>query len=327
MAHEAVNATWDMKHWRTQAQRSLFFLRKDNNGKFRTRRQEVDEVENDSSGCYLQSHRPGAANPRDVSCASPARIPKPTVRSSEAEGYAATDVTTLREIFGTNKNKLWGDLDAETARILYHTLLPRALIRLHAQGLAPDELAPLAYDARVAAKKYARERCQVPARVLAVVYDGIRHLKQYGKWSSDGLSWDQLWEKYEKQIQEEIQHTDPSRKIEELTSQVCLRILERSCRTSELVDKIVMSGGKKEEAIKNGKKKSDIAQEVLAIANKFDREIHELLERKEGQKSTRAREFFLMRLFVQTRKTLSNSSPDDSECSSEEQELSFSFEI
>jgi len=249
------------------------------------------------------------------------------VRSSEAEGYAATDVTTLREIFGTNKNKLWGDLDAETARILYHTLLPRALIRLHAQGLAPDELAPLAYDARVAAKKYARERCQVPARVLAVVYDGIRHLKQYGKWSSDGLSWDQLWEKYEKQIQEEIQHTDPSRKIEELTSQVCLRILERSCRTSELVDKIVMSGGKKEEAIKNGKKKSDIAQEVLAIANKFDREIHELLERKEGQKSTRAREFFLMRLFVQTRKTLSNSSPDDSECSSEEQELSFSFEI
>jgi len=329
-ANEAVNVTWDMKqvhHWKTHAQRSLFFLRKDKHGKIRTRWHDKEEVESDSSLACLPSRMHKTANQTETSMALPIKIPRPTVRSSEAEGYAATDVSTLRKIFGTNRNKLWGDLDAETARILYHTLLPRALIRLHSQGLAPDELAPLAYEARVAAKKYARERCQVPARVLAVVYDGIRHLRKYGKWSSDGLSWDQIWEKYEKQIQEEIQHTNPSLKLQELTSQVCLRILDRSCRTNELVDRIVMSGGNKKEALKNGRKKSVIALEVLAIANKFDREIHELLERKEGQSLSRAREFFLMRIFVQTRKTASSSNTDDSARSLNDKDFSFSFEL
>ena len=220
---------------------------------------------------------------------------------SEVEGYAATDVHTLRKIFGTNKNRWWGDLDAETARILYHTLLPRALIRLHAQGLEPEALAPLAYEARLAAKRYARERCQVPARVLAVAYDGLRHLKRYGKWSSDGLSWDQLWAKYESQIMQE-QRSDSSQLL--IKTQVSLRILESSCKTSKVVDKIVLRGGSH-----SNKKKSDVALEVLAVANKLDREIHELLEKQSSklQLKGRAREFFLMRLVVQTRKNTRNS--------------------
>ena len=36
-----------------------------------------------------------------------------------------TSVEALREHFGTNQNKVWGDLQASTARRLYKTLLPR----------------------------------------------------------------------------------------------------------------------------------------------------------------------------------------------------------
>lgn len=218
---------------------------------------------------------------------------------TEAEGYAATDVQTLRKIFGTNKNKWWGDLDAETTRILYHTLLPRALIRLHAQGLEPEALAPLAYEARVAAKRYARERCRVPARVMAVIYDGLRHWRKYGKWSSDGLSWDQLWEKYESQIIQEHQQAHCTQFVK---TQVSLRILESSCKTSKVVDRIVLRD------VNSKKRKSNIAMEVLAVANQLDREIHELLEQQKQQSlPSRARQIFLMRLVIQTRRSTSMS--------------------
>lgn len=219
---------------------------------------------------------------------------------TEAEGYAATDVQTLRKIFGTNKNKWWGDLDAETTRILYHTLLPRALIRLHAQGLEPEALAPLAYEARVAAKRYARERCRVPARMMAVIYDGLRHWRKYGKWSSDGLSWEQLWEKYESQIIREHQQAHSTQFV---NTQVSLRILESSCKTSRVVDRIVLRD------VNSKKRKSTVAMEVLAVANQLDREIHELLEQQKQQSlPSRARQIFLMRLVIQTRRstTMSN---------------------
>eukprot|EP00591_Stephanopyxis_turris_P018628 CAMPEP_0195536582 /NCGR_PEP_ID=MMETSP0794_2-20130614/46337_1 /TAXON_ID=515487 /ORGANISM="Stephanopyxis turris, Strain CCMP 815" /LENGTH=301 /DNA_ID=CAMNT_0040670035 /DNA_START=394 /DNA_END=1299 /DNA_ORIENTATION=- len=206
------------------------------------------------------------------------KIPKPAScnkeHRSEAQRCAATDVSTLRRIFGTNKNKFWGDLDTETTRLLYHTLLPRALLSLHSQGLDPHELAPLAYEARVAAKEYARERCHMPGRLMAVAYDGFRHLKKYGKWSTKGLSWDQIWNKYERQIRKEIQRRDPSLKTEDLTSQVCLRILERSCTTNELVDRLVVG-----ENDDKRKKRSSEAEEVLAIAAQLDREVHEMLNR------------------------------------------------
>ena len=78
-----------------------------------------------------------------------------------------TTVDALRETFSGYENKLWGDLQASTARRLYKTLLPRALLDLSQLGvgqLQPQDLAPLAYQARLAAKLYARERCTVPAR-------------------------------------------------------------------------------------------------------------------------------------------------------------------
>lgn len=60
-----------------------------------------------------------------------------------------TNPSGLREAFGSNKNSFWGDLDAATARKLYKTLLPKALMELAATGVAtPEDLAPLAYQAR-----------------------------------------------------------------------------------------------------------------------------------------------------------------------------------
>eukprot|EP00591_Stephanopyxis_turris_P001118 CAMPEP_0195522594 /NCGR_PEP_ID=MMETSP0794_2-20130614/20888_1 /TAXON_ID=515487 /ORGANISM="Stephanopyxis turris, Strain CCMP 815" /LENGTH=417 /DNA_ID=CAMNT_0040652381 /DNA_START=103 /DNA_END=1356 /DNA_ORIENTATION=- len=239
------------------------------------------------------------------------QIPKPVINSpfnatssSEAEQLAATDVCTLRNIFGTNKNKLWGDLDPETTRVLYHTLLPRALLRLHAQGLDPHELAPLAYEARIAAKKYARERSRVPGRVMAVAFDGFRHLKAYGKWSSQGLSWDEIWDKYECQIKEEVKLSDLSLKSEDLTSRVCLRILERSCNTNGMVDRLVLGERDEKGRIK---KRSAAAQEVLAIADRYDQHVHDLLkDRQEKQRLMRKDDFIGSRFINAAQSRLRN---------------------
>ena len=170
-----------------------------------------------------------------------------------------TSVATLRNTFGTNKNKFWGDFDPVTTRKLYHTLLPRALLGLHDMGLSKvDELAPLAYQARMAAKKYARERSRLPGRIGSMVYDGFRHWKKYGKFDAGGMSWEQVWRKYEDQVLREAfqevgagdgfldagASNDPFERADlddrELTARICLRILERSVTTNEAIDRLFL---------------------------------------------------------------------------------------
>lgn len=181
-----------------------------------------------------------------------------------------TDVRTLRETFGTNQNRLWGDLDAETTRRLYHTLLPVALVGLYDMGLMrPNELAPLAYEARNAAKKYARERCVVPGRVFSMAYDGFRSLRDYGKWNSQGMSWEQIWDKYEQQIIDEFDFQDHEE--DELTKQICLRILERSCTTNEIVDRLFIRDDD------DAKLETEARLEMTVISAKLERDVHELL--------------------------------------------------
>jgi hypothetical protein len=152
-----------------------------------------------------------------------------------------TNLDSLRETFGANRNKVWGDLDAATARRVYKTLLPKALLELVKLGLEPEDLAPLAYQARVAAKMYARERCQVPSRVLANLFDGYRQWKTYGKFQTAGMSYDQVWEKYQNMIREELR-TDVAEDLTEqdVTAKICLKILERSCETNERIDRWVL---------------------------------------------------------------------------------------
>jgi hypothetical protein len=68
------------------------------------------------------------------------------------------------------------------------------------------ELAPLAFRARLAAKEYARERSRLPGRIGSMLYDGYRSWIKYGKWKSSGMTWEQVWNKYEDQVLNEVKN-------------------------------------------------------------------------------------------------------------------------
>ncbi|KAL3792977.1 hypothetical protein HJC23_010990 [Cyclotella cryptica] len=255
-----------------------------------------------------------------------------------------TSLSTLRSTFGSNKNRFWGDFDPTTTRKLYHTLIPRALLALHDMGLSDvDELAPLAYQARMAAKKYARERSRLPGRIGSMVYDGWRQWRRYGKWAFDGMSWEQIWDKYESQILRETVGEvwldgdegsgDGSGAMqslqlgelndEELTTKICMRILERSVVTNEAIDKLFLerlvgkrdkyeeeeeedkdleessvdttpSGAKRKRQERRRQRTLRIQADLKAIEKKFDEDIRELLRHsglatEEGERRRRNR--------------------------------------
>mmetsp|Transcript_27270 Transcript_27270/g.41790 ORF Transcript_27270/g.41790 Transcript_27270/m.41790 type:complete len:652 (-) Transcript_27270:203-2158(-) len=199
-----------------------------------------------------------------------------------------TSIQNLRLSFGSNRNKLWGDFDAKTTRKLYHTLLPRALLGLYEVGLwSPEDLAPLAFEARLAAKKYARERCHLPGRLAAQVYDGFRSWKTWGTWSIEGMTWDQIWHKYETQIVEEYlednEDEDRYEKMdfdllqEEITAQICLRILERSCNTNSALDALLLEDEEETSSISRKRwKRRNTERELARIKIKLDKDMEEL---------------------------------------------------
>lgn len=187
------------------------------------------------------------------------------------------------------------------------------------------ELAPLAYQARVAAKKYARERSRLPGRIGSMLYDGYRQWRRYGKWDNSGMSWEQVWNKYEDQVLSEVMEEmmmtgvddvmenddDEDEELasataslfskgndlddEELTARICLRILERSVATNEMVDRLFRMSSdyentsEEEEEVSPGTKlrrrrerqrrrKNRILKDLQAIEKKFDDDIQELLQ-------------------------------------------------
>lgn len=115
-------------------------------------------------------------------------------RKAWEDKYGSADA--LCRTFGGCANPILGDLDGEATRQLYHTLLPRSLWALQeADILQPEELAPLAYQARMAAKEYARRRSKLPTRLLAMAFDGYRSWKRDGNpLNTKGLTWQDLWE-------------------------------------------------------------------------------------------------------------------------------------
>lgn len=202
-----------------------------------------------------------------------------------AAKYTSLDV--LRASFGTNRNKLWGDFDTKTTRKLYHTLLPRALLGLYEAGLwCPTDLAPLAFEARLAAKKYARERCVLPGRIWAMIYDGYRSWRSWGTWSVEGMSWEQVWNKYETQILEEYMddnngHIDLDELQDEITARICVRILERSCITNEHVDKMFLKDkddakGNSNTMSRSQKRRRKAERDLLRIKDRLERDVQEL---------------------------------------------------
>lgn len=178
-------------------------------------------------------------------------------------------VEALRENFGAAPP--WGDLDSDQSRQLYHTLLPRSLLALNEAGLMrPDELAPLAYQARVAAKDYTRERCTLPGRMLAVGFDAYRSFRRDGTFQTKGLSWEQLWDKYEAQIVEEecVEELKGAIDEEALTTRIYLRILERSCATNKAFDQMFLQ---------NATEHSDELADLAAIANMLESDVRDIL--------------------------------------------------
>ena len=210
-----------------------------------------------------------------------------------------TNVNSLRKLFGENRNTLWGDLDATTSRRLYKTLLPRALLEMHKLGIRPDDLAPLAYKARLAAKLYARERSQVPVRVCAVAYDGYRQWRRYGKFQSFGMTYPQVWDKYESMIMDELgQNGDLA--DEDVTAKICLMILERSCKTNERIDKLLLRPGSRGEQA-NTERELDLTTAI----DQLERDVRELLKPlPNNEKESRASRIQTPRLLVRAKKPL-----------------------
>ena len=200
-----------------------------------------------------------------------------------AERYTSQE--GLREAFGSNRNKWWGDLDAKTARRLYKRLLfPTAIselvLELGDEIVRPEELAPLAYEARKAAKMYVRERCRVPSRVGAYLFDGFRQLRKYGRFQPNGASYEQLWIKYYEEngshnitdheweylfrengdrhdrdddddldddddddlddVEDIMDGIDDAVIEEEIVKRTCQKILEKSCTTNEAIDRFFL---------------------------------------------------------------------------------------
>jgi hypothetical protein len=216
-------------------------------------------------------------------------------------------VAGLRASFGGNRNVVWGDLDASTTRRLYKSLLPVALLELYEAAsngnseqqsstsrsslsssssstgtLQPQDLAPLAYRARVAAKLYARERSRVPARVAAAAYDGFRQWRTYGSFDCTGMSYDQVWNKYAALILQETraqQHNNTNGSLlddtSSVTAKICLKILERSCQSNEMVDRMVLSQGQKP---KNIRQRERDWQQLQAVSAQLERDVRMLLQ-------------------------------------------------
>ncbi|GMH47410.1 hypothetical protein TrVE_jg4849 [Triparma verrucosa] len=163
---------------------------------------------------------------------------------SPTNSTGLVSLLTLQTYFGPNSNKIWGDLTNSDTRLLYHSLLPRALLKIKTLHNATDadtdlkKLAYLSYSLRQTAKLYSRYRCNLPGRVLTEIYDGWRHFREYGKWNTEGREWDEIWEKYSLEINSELTSPLPPSEISDL---ICLRILERSCSTNSLIDSYVFS--------------------------------------------------------------------------------------
>ena len=152
-------------------------------------------------------------------------------------------VEALQQTFGTGPP--WGDLSPTQTRSLYHTLLPRSLLALNEMGLVnAADLAPLAYEARIAAKNYARSRCVWTGRVGVFLVDQYRSLRDKGRLmrpgTSSSMSWEEIWSKYESQILKEQMERGIELDEDELVMQTYMRILEKSCSTNQVFDDLFL---------------------------------------------------------------------------------------
>jgi hypothetical protein len=200
------------------------------------------------------------------------------LRRKEAWAAKYTSVDALRETFGKSPNRFWGDLNASKTRRLYKTLLPRALLHLHCMfGDRPEALAPLAFQARLAAKMYARERCRWWLRLATNLYDGWRQWKQYGRFNVHGMSYQQLWEKYAAVIVEEARNNAEGLTVEGVTARICLKISGRSCQTNAMVDRWAFSSCESDD-----KNHEELQADLQHVTERLKADVRRLLLQDQG---------------------------------------------
>lgn len=146
-----------------------------------------------------------------------------------------TSLQELRRRFGTSTT-IWGDWSPQETRLFYKQQLPRALQIDGALGLTLEQRAEIASANRHALRMYARERCHLPQRVLARLYDGIRHLYVFGTWNSDGMTWEEVKAKYSAEALKLGYDTD-----EDVLLYVHKRIVDKSSATNMIFDNIALS--------------------------------------------------------------------------------------
>jgi len=108
------------------------------------------------------------------------------------------------------------------------------------------------------------------------------------------MSWDQVWYKYEAQILKEMMMDDAypegelfetGEETEEVTTQICLRILKRSCITNKRINQLLMGDGEdvemEEDCGKRSKRRRNAERYLGVIATKLDRDMQELMEANE----------------------------------------------
>lgn len=146
-----------------------------------------------------------------------------------------TTVEQLRKEYGERQNKLWGDLGAKETRELYHKLLPTELLQDTTEH-SLEERARIAVSARRAARLYARERAMLPVTLPCQLLDGVRVMLEYGSFQPDGMSEEQIWQKYARKygIDEPL---EPGLCV--VDEDFFLNIIKKSCTTNEQIDALV----------------------------------------------------------------------------------------
>lgn len=247
----------------------------------------------------LESTNQGKDNPKESRRARKKRLERLQYlrrRARFARRYGS--LRALQATFG--RGPPGGDLSPRQTRALYHALLPRALLSLRELDLlGPEELAPLAYEARAAARAYARSRCVWTGRIATALFDQYRSVRDRGRplgpGASASASWEDLWDKYEERIvaeehgdrpgieakEGEIERGEHGVHGKELANRIYMRILERSCATNEAFDRLFLVD---DEEAEDG-------NDLAAIARQLDDDVRTiLLTPKEGSKAMKSME-------------------------------------
>lgn len=228
-------------------------------------------------------------------------------------------LTALQSTFG--RGPPLGDLSPQQTRELYHALLPRSLLALNelnelssgSSFLGPEELAPLAYEARIAAKEYARSRCVWTGRVGTWLFDNYRSLRHKGKLVAPGrsgsMSWEEIWDKYEEKIvveeEEEMRQSnsgdgddsgtnkkkDGKKKAlgeDDLARRVYMRILEKSCATNQKFDSLFLVADDDNQNNGVDGEERRMRRRLAAMATQLEDDVRAiLLSPKEGKKAAK----------------------------------------